>query len=74
MFVNVLKGVEEIVPAPAKLRLHVNLENIHQYYAVAMVVSYATEDRLFQAYNILVYPVYSERIGKWMQWEVGTHK
>lgn len=65
--------------APTTLYLPVNLETIHQFYSTAVVQAYLTEkelravlqiplkvdEKLFQAYNLITYPVYNSISGKW---------
>lgn len=87
-YLSLLREVEKVIPTPAKLYLPVSLENVHQYYDIATVTSYTTGDtlrvilqvplkldsNLFHIYDVVSYPIFEERLGKWMKWEVEKQK
>lgn len=87
-YLELLQSIEKVIPPPANLYLPVVLENIHQYYDIPTVTSYTTQDtlrvilqvplkldsNLFQAYDVIPYPVYDEKLGKWTEWDVEKQK
>lgn len=87
-FLEILKSIEKVLHPPAKLFLPVTLDNIHQYYSVATVQSYSSvntlrviiqvplkiEEKLFQYFSVVSYPVFNPSLGRWTQWELGNQK
>lgn len=83
-FIHILQSIERELAAPTTLYLPVSLETIHQYYSTAIVQVYSvenllrviirvplkTDEKLFQSYNLITYPVYKPLIKRWAQWEV----
>lgn len=87
-YLAVLRSVEDVIPLPAKLFLDVKLENLHNFYKFAIIKSYATETQLrvliklplkndnreFEIFNVITYPVYEPSLGRWIEWEVDDQK
>lgn len=83
-YLKVLKSVEKVLPSPTKMFAPVDLENIHKYFSVAKVYSYTTihtmrvviqlplkvDDRVFQVFDLVSFPVYNPVLSKWIQWDI----
>lgn len=87
-FLKVLSSVESVVPLPTKLFTDVNLENLYNFYKFAIVQSYVVksqlrvliklplrnDNKLYEIFSVIVYPVYDPALTKWVRWEVTDEK
>lgn len=87
-YLRVLHSVEQVLPRGSKLFLPVSLENIHKFYSIAKVNSYIVnrtlrvvtrlplknDEKLFQVYDVITFPVYNEKLTRWVEWKVDPLK
>lgn len=87
-YLRVLHSVEKVLPRNSKLFLPINLENIHQFYSIAKVSSYITnstlrvvtrlplknDEKLFQVFDVITFPVYDRNLTRWIEWKVDALK
>lgn len=87
-YLHVLHSVEQVLPSNSKLFLPISLENVHQFYSIAKVNSYITggilrvvmrlplknDEKLFQVYDVVTFPVHDDKLDRWVEWDVEPRK